>query len=174
MDRERGGLPRARVQLISRGPDAVEDYRVSGFVEVTPGQPWLAIAADPIVPPEPLEVLPSRGEHPVPERWRPVLAELVHRLVVGDYAGLERDGIVADVEQAAATWIRGCHDPLVDLPDRAWDWSDCFPPFEGPGDYNVQLNLWTAHQGLSLLTMEANVSDSGDDIRVEIFSVHVM
>ncbi|WP_109474666.1 DUF7668 domain-containing protein [Ornithinimicrobium cavernae] len=172
---ESGGASRgARVRLITPEDSDLEDYWVSGFVDVTPGSEWLAIPADPIVPPEPLEVLPSRGEHPVPERWRPVLSEIVHRLVVEDYEGLQRDGIVTDVEEAATKWIEAYHDPLVDLPDSAWEWSDCYPGYEGPGHYDVLLSLWTAHQGLSLLTMEANVVDSGDDIRVEIFSVHVM
>ena len=45
-----------------------------------------------------LEPAPQPGAHPVPERWRPHLREVVHRLVVGDYEGLERDGVIFDVD----------------------------------------------------------------------------
>ncbi len=169
----------ARVRLISRGADMIGDYWIAGFEDVVPPKEWLTAKADPVVPPEPLDPAPSPGERPVPERWRPVLWEIVHRLVMGDYEGLQRDGIVANIDDPeqdlVRKWIEEYHDPLVDLPENAWEWSTHGPAYDGPGDYWLVLSMWTAHQGLSLLSMEADVLDrGGDDIRVEVFSVHVM
>ena len=127
-------------------------------------------------PPEPRR-LPPPYEHPVPERWRPLLAEIVHRLVIKDYAGLSRDGFVAYTsdpsDESIGRWIEDYPWNLVDLPDRAWDFSD-HSSVEDEDTWYVRLDLWTAEEGLSDLSLEATVRDDGSQISVMIGNVHVM
>lgn len=77
------------------------DVEILGFPEVaaprlpTPDTAPRLPAASPSAP-------PSTGT-PVPERWRPALAAVVHRLVVGDDAGPVRDRIIEPPEPTAAS-----------------------------------------------------------------------
>src|SRR5699024_3131832 len=81
-----------RVTLSEHGTYQPQAVR---FVEALPSEEELAAyerATSP-APPQRDTSLPEEGLRPVPARWRPVLADVVRRLVVGDYSGLVRDGI---------------------------------------------------------------------------------
>ena len=120
---------------------------------------------------------PPAGD-PVRERWRPVLTEIVHRLVVGDYDGLARDGIVAGTDDprdaGIGLWIEEYPATLVDLPPGAWAYSDHGPIEGAAGAWWVIVDLWTAEEGRSDLSMEATVWDDGRTITVKVHAVHVM
>lgn len=118
------------------------------------------------------------SESPVPERWQAVLGEIVHRLVVGDYAGLAADGLVSYTDDPADTsigrWIEDYPAHLVDLPDEAWAYSEHGPWVNAPGSWWVIVDLWTAEEGRSDLSMEATVWDDGISTSAKVDNVHVM
>ena len=115
--------------------------------------------------------------NPVPERWRPLLRDLVRRLVIGDYAGLARDGFVAYVQgpddDSIGTWIEDYPWKLVDLPEEAWEYSDHLLLSQADTWY-ASVDMWTAEEGPSDLTLEATVYDDGTSISIQIDGVHVM
>lgn len=120
--------------------------------------------------------LPERS--PVPVRWRPLLHEVVHRLVMGDYDGLAAEGLVAgsDLPESPSIghWIEEYPGTLNDVPAEGWLHSDHWPNDWAPGSWSVVLDLWTVEEGLSDLSLEATVWDDGDTVRVRIDNVHVM
>jgi hypothetical protein len=102
----------------------------------------------------------------------------VHRLVVGDYAGLATDGLVSHTadpqDPSIGHWIEAYPATLVALPPAAWAYSDHGPIEAEPGAWWVVVDLWTAEEGRSDLSMEATVWDDGSDPRVQVHTVHVM
>lgn len=167
----------ARVRLVPLGEALIYIARITGFTDVVPPADWQSMPPDAaVVPPGPLEPAAHQGADPVPERWRPVLRDVVHRLVVGDYDGLQRDGVIFDVDvpgqDMVKHWIERQPEPLVDLPQDAWAWSNHTPADDGPGVYAVSLWMWTAHQGPSRYVLEGEVfDDGGDAVRVQVYSV---
>jgi RecB family endonuclease NucS len=112
---------------------------------------------------------------PIPEKLRPALRSIVDELVKGNYAALERDGragrVGAEGLQRAITEYRR---HLVDLPEEAFAISDAYERKNQPGTWTVALNLWTAEEGRSDLTLSATVNEVGDDVKVEIDDLHVL
>ena len=130
-------------------------------------------------PPRPA---PSRGAPvprgtPIPERWRPLFAEIVHRLVIGDYAGLARDGFVAGTDdpsdESIGIWIEQYRGTLADLPEEAWAFSDHVRVEHLPDTWRVLLDLWD-EDGPSDLSLEAVVRDDGSTIEIKVENVHMM
>lgn len=151
---------------------------VWGFRPVEMGAgPWSApVRQSPGDRAGPRPVLRVPSGDPVPERWRPLVGWLVHRLAEGEYAGLAHDGFVSridDPEDAGiGLWIERYPATLVDLPGEAWAFSDHWAIDEGV--WAVVVELWTAEEGHSDLSMEATVWDDGTEIIVKIDGVHVM
>lgn len=115
---------------------------------------------------------------PVPEKWRPAITELVDRLVAGDYAGLARDGFVSytdDPDDASiGMWIEDYPATLVSLPGEAWQFS-CHGPWSNVPDAAwVVVDLWTAEEGRSDLSLEGTVREEEGRVIVKIDNVHVM
>jgi hypothetical protein len=112
---------------------------------------------------------------PIPKRWRLIFASIVHRLVVGDYEGLARDGYLAFTDDPAdrsiGTWIEGHTRKLVDLPDEAWAASDHHAIEGEPNAWAVHLDLWD-EAGPSGLTLMAEVRDDGSSVEVRVEDVH--
>lgn len=156
------------------------DVEIEGFVPVdvstvpgTPGEP------------APAALTGDAGggggrpsDSPVPERWRPVLGSIVHRLVIGDYAGLAADGLVSYTSDPTDTsigrWIEDYPARLVDLPEEAWAYSEHAAWVNAPGSWWVIVDLWTAEEGRSDLSMEATVWDDGSSVVAKVDNVHVM
>ena len=135
--------------------------------------------------PHPVSTRPSTGppamtaptsDEPIPQRWRPTLTAIVHRLVIGDYAGLARDGLVAlatgPTDDSIGTWIEDYPLRLVDLPPDAWAYSERGATVD-PGCWWIVVGLWD-EEGPSDLSMEGTVWDDGTNITVKINTVHVM
>lgn len=114
---------------------------------------------------------------PFPERWRPIVTEVVHRLVLGDYAGLYRDGFISPnsdpAEGGVGYWIEDYPATLVDLPPEAWLHCGWILMADGT-HWAILVDLWTAEEGRSDLTMEAKLWDDGSTVSVVIDDVHVM
>jgi hypothetical protein len=117
-------------------------------------------------------------ETPVPERWRPALASVIHRLVERDYDGLSRDGLLEPGYEArpqtVARWIEEYPAALVDLPDEGWATSIWGQVVVEQNTWWVVVDLWTAEEGRSDLSLEGYVIDDGEAIRVLVSNVHVM
>lgn len=94
-----------------------------------------------------------------------------------DYIGLARDGLVSNAtgleDESIGTWIERYPGTLVPLPREAWDYSDHMA-LNVAGGWWVTIDLWTAEEGRSDLTIEATVWDDGRNVRVELQNVHVM
>jgi hypothetical protein len=114
---------------------------------------------------------------PVPERFRGVIADVVARVADGDYAGLKRDGIDPHPDADLSMWIREYGDrgaTVVRLPEAAWEFAEAFPAEGVPGTWFVVVDLWTAEEGHSDLSMEATVREVGDGVVVTIDDLHVL
>lgn len=117
---------------------------------------------------------------PVPRAWRPILAAIVQRLVLGDYAGLVRDGLVSytgdPTDTSIGTWIEEYPGKLIDLPPEAWNYAGYEAPLPdaNPDDGTaVVVDLWT-EDGLSDLSMEATVWVRDHEVIAKVDNVHVL
>ncbi len=117
------------------------------------------------------------GLRPVPERWRPVIAGVVRRLAAGDYAGLVRDGVAPASEGpddlGFEHWVVEYPATVVDLPDDAWAFTDHQPTGE-QDVWDVSVDLWTAEEGRSDLTLEGQVRDTGSAVTLCIKRIHTL
>jgi len=133
--------------------------------------------AVPAQEPPPNRPTPDLYATPVPERWRPLLARIVHRLVIGDYEGLSRDGFLAYTDdpsdETIGIWIERYPGRLVDLPEEAWAFSNHARIEHEPNAWWVILDLWE-EDGHSDLSLEATVRDDGSGIDVKVKDVHAL
>jgi len=109
----------------------------------------------------------------------------VDRLVAGDYEGLKRDGIDPFPEADLGLWIReygrapGSDEPgratLVPLPDEAWESAEAICVAPGPPRvWAFVVDLWTAEEGRSDLSMEGEVTETPNGLAVVVSDIHVM
>jgi hypothetical protein len=121
----------------------------------------------------------------IPASLRPALAQVVDRLVAGDFEGLRRDGIDPYPDSDPGVWIReygrtpGSDDParatLISLPEEAWQYAEVVLEDAGPPrKWRVVVDLWTLEEGRSDLSMEADVIDTPAGIQVRVHDIHVM
>lgn len=132
-------------------------------------QPWVMQEAELGVSDEPERV---------PDRWRPAIESIVDRLVAKDYAGLVRDGFVSyasdPTDSSIGTWIEDYPATLVALPAEAWRYAERGRWSNLPDAWWVVVDLWTAEEGRSDLSMEATVRERDGQVLVVIDNVHVM
>ncbi len=112
----------------------------------------------------------------VPERFRPVITAAVDRLVAKDYAGLRADGLVAGSndpdDDSVGLWIEQYPATLVPLPPEAWEHAMAGETVE-PRVWWVTVDLWTAEEGRSDLTLEGHILDRDPPV-LTIDDVHVL
>ena len=124
------------------------------------------------------DVPPNEPSSPVPSHWRPALAAVVDRLVAKDYSGLAADGFIAYTSDpndgSIGTWIDDYPATLVPLPDDAWEFAERGRCVDDPSVWWVVLDLWTAEEGRSDLSMEATGREIDGQLHVSITNVHVM
>src|SRR5688572_25062299 len=85
---------------------------------------------------------------------------LVDDLVAGAYAKVANDGrigrlTVPELQRAIAEYGR----TLVPLPDQAFDLADVYPIDRSPGEWAIDLPLWTKEEGRSDLTLSLTVKE---------------
>ena len=112
--------------------------------------------------------------HPVPGAWRPILSELVRCFSLGDFAC--RDGIPSVTPIAAATtqqmreYIADYGATLVALPDATWGTSIA----QWMGEHwEVLVDLWTAEEGRSDLTLQVEVEEVKGEPRITVCMLYV-
>jgi hypothetical protein len=111
----------------------------------------------------------------VPDRFRPVLEDIVRRLAAGDYDGVARDHSPY-VDQEGfdlGMWARDYPDPFVPLPPEAWDVASAGPVDDQEGVWWVDEDLWSS-EGRTDMTLSATVRDTSTGPKVEIRDLHVL
>lgn len=168
--------------LLVRVTEHGSGYRpeVLSFVDVEPSETQSlpgAVRGATVVPPPGPPGTPEEGLRAVPERWRPVVAGVVRRLAAGDFAGLVRDGVAPTREGpddlGFEHWLVEYPATLVDLPDEAWPFTDHEPTDEAEV-WDVSVDLWTAEEGRSDLTLEGQVRDDGSAVTLRIERIHTL
>ena len=108
---------------------------------------------------------------------RAAVRRVVDALVRGDYEELERmsGGVRLSAEEMAGA-VRAYGRTLVALPDEGFDNLDVVELEDArPRAWSVHVDLWTAEEGRSDLTLELTLRErGGDDYEVEIDDIHVL
>ncbi len=123
---------------------------------------------------DPPAVKDEEGSHPIAGAWRPMLRDVVHCLVQGDYglakgvAGVEP--ISAKTEGQIRDYLADYGCTLVDLPPETWQTS--VAQWYGP-HWEILLDLWTAEEGRSDLVLGGRIVESESGPRFTIHMVYV-
>ncbi|MCL6418119.1 DUF7668 domain-containing protein [Aestuariirhabdus haliotis] len=113
-------------------------------------------------------------QRPVPSVWRDIFIKVVRSFVVGDYqlnAGI-KTVLPVSKETAAqiSDYIEDYGEQLIELPEETWNTSVCL----WMGDHwDVLVDLWTEAEGRSDLVLSAQVMESDQGYRVQIYMVYV-
>lgn len=118
----------------------------------------------------------TEEEYAIPKKLIPALKDVVHELVVGNFAKLEADGRAGrlsaeDLRQVLEDYGR----TFVDLPDEAFEVGGGAVPLANENEtWGVDLDLWTKEEGQSDLTLTMTVRDTDKGIVIEIDDLHVL
>ena len=110
----------------------------------------------------------------MPPALRPLLEEIVRRLVHGAYAELVRDGLAPLYTEAGlAQAVRAYPATLAPLGDECWAAGYALPDGKMPGRWSIVLPLQTVEEGRSRFTLEclAWLTTAGTP-RIEIDRLH--
>lgn len=117
----------------------------------------------------------AKVEQRVPSQLIPLIKNVVHQLVIGNYAGLIADGRADDWTEETLrdtiARITGAYGHLVDLPDEAFDRKVALPLNDG--GWGIDIHLWTVN-GISAYTLVVDIYDRPDDPIVHIEDIEVM
>ncbi|WP_040309984.1 DUF7668 domain-containing protein [Asticcacaulis biprosthecium] len=122
------------------------------------------------------ENLPSKNEdeQPVPELWRPVLAEIADQLAKGDYTLSSRPSNASPVDDdlagLIAHQIASYGDELTSLLDETWKSAVYLWMGE---HWEVLVDLCTKSEGVCDLALFVKVFQEAEDYRFQVWSVHV-
>jgi hypothetical protein len=106
---------------------------------------------------------------------RAVICQLVEDIVVGDFGSIEADGRIGRLTRdELRRAIQEYGKTLVSLPANAVEAADVYPLENSPGEFAVDLPLWTAEEGQSDLTLSLTVVDVIDAPAVSIDDLHVL
>lgn len=149
---------------------------IRGLVEVSAAQIGPPHAMAEVRPPPPRRPKPiplTPADNPVPERWRGPLADIVDRIVAGDYAGLVADGLVPGQRAPERAHfehrVKEYPGTPVPLPPEAWVVAEAMQASDG--SWHVWVDLWTKEEGRSELALTAGVEDDGETVSIAIETV---
>lgn len=113
-------------------------------------------------------------ELPIPHIWRTIFKEIVKAFVERDYEVIRGIKNVNPVSKSSADQIKGYiedyGEELIELPEDTWDTS----VYICHGDYwNVLIDLFTKEEGLSDLTLNAEVRELNGQYAVDVQLVYV-
>ena len=108
-----------------------------------------------------------------PRKLAEPLRRLVHDLVVGAFTELESDGragrLTADqLRQALKVYPA----TLIELPDEALESADAYEVVGDANAWAIDLDLWTAEEGRSDLTLEVTARVTPGEIELAIDDLH--
>ena len=115
----------------------------------------------------------DRGE--LPEFLIPPIREVVRELAAGSYERLEADGragrlTAAELREAVEHYGR----TLVELPDGGLQHVWVYTQQGRENVWRVDVDLWTAEEGRSDLTLSLLMERTGESVRVGIENLHVL
>ncbi|MDT5268362.1 MAG: hypothetical protein QOH49_548 [Acidobacteriota bacterium] len=111
----------------------------------------------------------------VPEFLIPAIREVVHELAAGNYEGLAADGragrlTAGELREAVRQYGR----TLVELPDEGLQYIWVYEQQERENTWGVDVDLWTAEEGRSDLTLSLLMEQNASGVRTEIENLHVL
>lgn len=122
----------------------------------------------------PPAVMDKHAAHPIAGAWRPMLCEVVHAFVEGDYGLTKSISGVEPVSEETADHIRsylaGYGATLVELPTDTWHTS--VAQWCGR-HWDVMVDLWTAEEGRSDLVLQGRIVESDTGPRLAIHVIYV-
>lgn len=111
-------------------------------------------------------------EQLVPSQLIPLVKDVVHQLVIGNYADLLADGRADDWTEESLrdiiTRVTGPDGHLVDLPDEAFE-REIALPLNG-GGWGIDIRLWTTN-GPSPFRLLLDIDDRPSNPIVHIFDI---
>jgi len=115
----------------------------------------------------------EKGE--LPEFLIPPIREVVRELAAGNYEGLEADGragrlTAGELREAVRQYGR----TLVELPEEGLRHVWVYGQQGREGVWRVDVDLWTAEEGRSDLTLSLLLERAGDGFHAEIENLHVL
>ena len=110
----------------------------------------------------------------VPDEFINPIRQLVRDLMNGEFDQLSVDGragrLTADELREA---LEGYPDELIDLPEEAFEVAEAYPG-PNPGQWAIDVDLWTAKEGHSDLTLELEARSSDVGVTLSIDGLHVL
>ena len=113
----------------------------------------------------------------IPTSIIPVLKDLVHDLVGANFDKIEGDGRMGRLDRGQlAAAIQRYGRQLVEVPDEGYDSADSYEiRTAATPSWGIDLDLWTAEEGHSDLTLSVTVSEpQPGTYLVEIDDLHVL
>ena len=117
----------------------------------------------------------SDDEVPIPEVWRPVFADIVQCLIRGDFQlkdVVSVEPVSPETAHQMDTYVAEYGVDLVGLTEETWGFSACRWR-QRHGRWDVLVNLQSAEEGLSDLTLRARVYESLSGYRFEVEGISV-
>jgi hypothetical protein len=114
-------------------------------------------------------------DHQLPVRFRSLLSRVVDLVAANDVEGLRHDSqiVLADPIDPLY-WVREYPATVVALPDDAWQFADVYTVGDGASTWYVVLDVWTAEEGRSDLSLEAEIRETPEGLVVQVENIHVM
>ena len=115
----------------------------------------------------------DRGE--LPAFLLPHVREVVRELAAGNYEGLEADGragrlTAGQLREAVEHYGR----TFVELPEEGLQYVWVYEQKGRENLWRVDVDLWTAEEGRSDLTLSMLLEKTGDGVRVSVENLHVL
>jgi hypothetical protein len=103
------------------------------------------------------------------------IRRLVHDLAAHSYSSIEADGRIGRLTQAElGTAVAKYGRTLVPLPSDGMNFVYSYPVKDKPGEFIVEVTLWTLEEGRSDLTLSLTVLDNPGELRLSIDDLHVL
>jgi len=111
--------------------------------------------------------------HPVPDRFRTIVADAVRMIADGDLAAVHEHPQIGIRGDDPLVWVRHYPATITALPAEAWDIADAIEINGHPGTWSLVVPLWTAEEGRSDLSLEATAQDLPSGPAITIDGIHV-
>ncbi len=115
-------------------------------------------------------------EHRIPERFRPGIRDIVHQLVLGNYAGLVADDRAGAFTPELLQKALGQYDlTLLELPDDVWEhpYASAFYS-QRHNFWSIDVPLWTVEEGRSDFTLQLTAEETDAEPELVIEELHVL
>jgi len=116
----------------------------------------------------------ENAAHPIAASWRPLLKEVIHAFVEGDYELSRKvkgvDSVESDIAEHNRNYVKEYGEVLIELPNKSWE-SSCAQWMEGHWD--VLVDLYTKGEGLSDLVLTGRMSEVNREPQFTVGLIYV-